>query len=48
MSSRASSPQDQLLFDTDEHTKLLKDMFEARLSKGRGETLFDIGYDGIT
>ena len=46
--TRASVHQDQLLFDTDEHAKLLKDMFEARLSKGRGETLFEIGYDGLS
>jgi hypothetical protein len=44
--SPLASSQDLLLVDTDEHRELLKDMFEARLSKGRGETLFEIGYDG--
>jgi len=35
-----------LLNDTEEHRALLTGIFEKRLADGRGETLFEIGYDG--
>jgi hypothetical protein len=34
------------LHDTEEHRKLLTPVFQKRLSDGRGETLYEIGYDG--
>jgi len=36
-----------LLHDTDETRPLLIDLFKKRLAEGRGETLYEIGYDGI-
>ena len=36
-----------MLYDTDENCALLKEMFYARLASGRGETLYELGYDGV-